>query len=147
MRELLDIESRTDPCPACGAQKIVRGFGPACAICGSQLIRLSDVYLKHTGSWLLDLPVRVSYDDESRTVTLSAQEFDSGLISDFVIRHLSHSGIIAYTDETGEIQSPQAPWRLVFELSGVRYRLHVVKQIMYGSSGKTRVAARLIPIE
>lgn len=109
--------------------------------------RLSEAYLKHSFSWLLDLPVRVAYDDKNKVVTLSAEEFDSGLISDFVIRHLSRSGVIAYTDETGEIQSPQAAWSLVFELSGVRYRLHVVKQISYGSVGKTQVAARLIPIK
>lgn len=147
MRELLEMTSRKAPCPACGAREIVHGFGPACQICGSQLTRLDDAYLKHNGSWLLDLPVRVSYDDERRTVTLSAQEFDSGLISDFVIFHLSRSGIIAYTDETREISSPGAPWHLIFELSGVRYQLHVVKQIMYGSGGKTRVASRLIPLK
>lgn len=143
MRELLDIKSSKDPCPACGAREIVLGFGPACAICGSQLIRLREVYLKHTGSWLLDLPVRVSYDDETKTVTLAAQEFDSGLISDFVTRDLARSGVVAFTDETGEIASPQSTWNLVFVLAGARYSLNIVRQRIYGSGGKDRVAVRL----
>lgn len=143
MRELLDTENRTAPCPACGSLEIVHGFGPACAICGSQLTRLSEAYLKHTGSWLLDLPVRVTYDDETKTVTLAAQEFDSGLISDFVIRDLARSGIVAFTDETGEIQSSQAPWNLIFTLAGVKYEMKIVRQRIYGSGGKTRVATRL----
>ena len=151
MRELLDTTSRKAPCPACGASEIVPGFGPVCAICGSQLIerepRPGDSYLKHIGSWLLDLPVRVEYDDETRTVTLAAEEFDSALISDFVIRGLTPAGVVAFTDETGEIASPQAPWNLVFELAGVPYRLEVVRQRIYGSGGKNRVAARLIRVE
>ena len=145
MRELLDTATRTAPCPACGNLEIVHGFGPACAIFGSQLTWLNEAYLKHTGSWLLDLPVRVAYDDETRTVTLTADEFDSGLISDFVIRDLTRCGIVAFTDETGEIASPQTPWRLIFTLSKVKYELHIVRQRIYGSGGKNRVAVRLVP--
>ena len=108
--------------------------------------RPGDSSIKHVGSWLPDLHVRVNYDDASKTVALEADEFDSALISDFVIRGLAPAGVVAFADETGEIASPVAPWRLVFELSGVRYQLHVVKQIIYGSGGKTRVAARLVPL-
>ena len=113
MRELLDTENRKAPCPACGSLGIVHGLGPACAVCGSQITerepRPGDSYLKHVGSWLRDLPVRVSFYDETRTVTLAAEEFDSFLIFDFVIRRMAPAGIIAFTDETGEIQSPRAP--------------------------------------
>ena len=147
MRELLDTENRTAPCPACGTQEITHGFGPACQICGSQLTRLGDSYLKHNFSWLLDLPVRVTYDDASRTVTLAADEFDSVLISGFVIHSLAPSGIVAFTDETGEIRSPQAPWSLVFVLAGVSYDLKVVRQREFGRERKIRVAARLIPLK
>jgi hypothetical protein len=105
--------------------------------------RPSDSYLKHFGSWLLDLPVRVTYDDASKTVTLAAEEFDSGLISDFVIRRLAPAGVVAFTDETGEIASPQAPWSLIFVLAGVSYGLKVVRQLVYGGGGKTRIATRL----
>jgi uncharacterized protein (DUF983 family) len=51
MRELLDTENRTAPCPACGSLGIVHGFGPACAVCGSQITELEprpgDTYLEH----------------------------------------------------------------------------------------------------
>lgn len=71
MRELLRTENPTAPCPACGSLEIVHGFGPVCAVCGSQFTehepRPGDSYLKHVGSWLLDLPVRISYDDETKT--------------------------------------------------------------------------------
>lgn len=149
MRELLDNATRTAPCPACGSLEIVHGFGPACAVCGSQLTELEprpgDSYLKHVGSWLLDLPVRVEFDDETRRVMLAAEEFDSALISDFVIRGLAPAGVVAFTDETGEISSPQSPWRLIFALAGVKYEMHIVRQRIYGTGGKTRVAVRLIP--
>ena len=149
MRELLDTENPSAPCPACGSSEIVHGFGPACHICGSRLTEIEprpgDSYLKHVGSWLLDLPVRVAYDDETKTVTLAAKEFDSALISDFVIRDLAHAGVVAFTDETGEIQSPQAPWNLIFALAGVKYELKIVRQRVYGSGGTNRVAVRLIP--
>ena len=150
MRELLDTATRMAPCPACGSLGSVHGFGPACAVCGSQITarepRPGDSYIKHLGSWLKDLPVRVSYDDEARTVTLTADEFDSFLISELVIHRLAPAGVIAFTDETGEIHSPQAPWNLVFVLSGVSYRLHLVRQPVWRSGGKTRVAVRLIPL-
>ena len=149
MRELLDTASRTAPCPACGSNEIVHGFGPACAVCGSQLKgsepRPGEAYLKHSFSWLLDLPVRVSYDDKAKTVTLAADEFDSALISDFVIRRLAPAGVVAFTDETGEIRSSQAPWRLMFLLAGVKYELKIVRQRNYGSGAKNRVTVRLIP--
>lgn len=89
--------------------------------------------------------MRVTYDDESKTVTLEAAEFDSVLIAGFVIHSLAPSGIVAFTDETEEIRSPQAPWNLVFALAGVSYQLKVVLQSVHGSGGKTRVAARLVP--
>lgn len=147
MRELLDTATRTAPCPACGSLEIVHGFGPACAVCGSQITerepRPGDSYLKHVGSWLRDIPVRVSYDDETKTVTLAADEFDSFLISELVIRHIAPAGIIAFTDETGEIQWPRAPWNLVFVLAGTSYRLHVVRQPVWRSGGETRVVTRL----
>ena len=149
MRELLDIENRTAPCPACGNFEIVHGFGYACAICGSQITELEprpgDTYLKHVGSWLRDLPVRVSFDNETKTVALAAEEFDSALISDFVIRDLAPAGVVAFTDESDEISSSQSPWRLIFALAGVKYEMHIVRQRIYGSGGKTRVAVRLIP--
>ena len=148
MRELLDTATRTAPCPACGSNEIVHGLGPACPICGSQITvrepRPGDSYLKHVGSWLLDLPVRLTYDDASKTVTLAADEFDSALISDFVIRRLAPAGVVAFTDETEEIRSSQAPWRLMFLLAGVRYELKIVRQRNYGSGDKNQIAARLI---
>ncbi len=147
MRKLLDTESRMDPCPACGAEEIVNGFGPACLICGSQLTRPGDSYLKHSFSWLLDMPVRVTYDDKSKTVTLTADEFDSVLVAGFVIHSLAPSGIVAFTDETEEIRSPQAPWGLVFVLAGVSYGLKIVRQREFSRAGKIRVATRLAPLE
>lgn len=146
MRELLDMTSRKAPCPACGSLEIVHGFGPACAVCGSQLTRPDDSYLKHSFSWLLDLPVRVKYDDESKTVTLAAAEFDSVLISGFVIHSLAPAGVIAFTDETDEIRSPQSPWSLVFVLADVSYKLTVVRQREFSREGKIRVATRLVPL-
>lgn len=146
MRELLDTASRTAPCPACGAQEITHGFGPTCKICGSQLTRPGDSYLKHSFSWLLDLPVRVSYDDASRTVTLAVDEFDSVLIAGFVIHSLAPAGIVAFADETGEIRSPQVPWSLIYVLAGVSYGLKIVRQKEFSREGKIRVAARLVPL-
>lgn len=147
MSELVDNATRTAPCPACGNFEIVHGFGSACAICGSQITELEprpgDSYIKHVGSWLKDLPVRVAFDDETRTVTLAADEFDSFLISELVIHRLAPAGVIAFTDETGEIQSPRAPWDLVFVLAGAPYRLHVVRQPVWRSGGETRVVTRL----
>ena len=90
--------------------------------------------------------MRVEYDDETRTVTLAADEFDSFLISELVIHRLAPAGVIAFTDETGEIQSPRASWNLVFVLAGVSYRLHVVRQPVWRSGGKTQVTVRLIPL-
>lgn len=146
MRELLDTKNRTAPCPACGTQEITHGFGPACQICGSQLTRPGDSYLKHAFSWLLDLPVRVAYDDESKTVTLAADEFDSVLISGFVIHSLAPAGIVAFADETEEIRSPQTPWSLIFVLAGVSYKLKVVRQREFSRERKIRVAVRLVPL-
>ena len=108
--------------------------------------RSGDSYLKHVGSWLLDLPVRVSYFDETKTVTLAAEEFDSALISDFVIRGLAPAGVIAFTDETDEIRSPWSPWNLIYLLAGVKYDLKIVRQRVCESDGKNRVAIRLVPI-
>ena len=108
--------------------------------------RPGDSYLKHNFSWLLDLAVRVTYDDESKTVTLAADEFDSVLISGFVIHSLAPAGIVAFTDETGEIRSPQAPWSLIYVLAGVSYGLKVVRQKEFSREGKIRVAARLVPL-
>lgn len=104
------------------------------------------MYLKHSFSWLLDLRVRVTYDDESRTVTLAADEFDSVLISGFVIHSLAPAGFVAFTDETDEIRSPQAPWSLVFVLASVKYGLKVVLQREFSRERKIRVAARLVPL-
>ena len=108
--------------------------------------RPGDSYLKHSFSWLLDLPVRVTYDDAARTVTLQADEFDSVLVAGFVIHSLAPAGVIAFTDETDEIRSPQAPWSLIYVLAGVSYRLKVVRQKEFSREGKIRVAARLVPL-
>lgn len=108
--------------------------------------RPGDSYLKHSFSWLLDLTVGVKYDDESKTVTLAAAEFDSVLISGFVIHSLAPAGVIAFTDETDEIRSPQSPWSLVFVLAGVSYKLTVVRQREFSREGKIRVATRLVPL-
>ena len=71
MRELLETTSQTAPYPACGVREIVHGLSPTCLICGSQSPknyepRLGDSYLKYSFSWLLDLPMRVAYDDKKR---------------------------------------------------------------------------------
>jgi hypothetical protein len=87
------------------------------------------------------------YDDAARTVTLAADEFDSILVAGFVIYSLAPAGIVAFTDETEEIRSPQAPWSLVFVLAGVSYDLKVVRQREFGRERKIRVAARLIPLK
>lgn len=91
--------------------------------------------------------MRVKYDDAAMTVTLTADEFDSVLISGFVIYSLAPAGIVAFTDETDEIRSPQAPWSLVFVLAGVSYGLKVVRQREFSRDRKIRVAARLVPMK
>ena len=80
-----------------------------------QATRISNMW----ACWLLNLSVRISYDDETKTVTLAADEFDSVLISDFVIRDLAPAGVVAFTDDTGEIASSRAPWNLKFTLAEV----------------------------
>ena len=90
--------------------------------------------------------MRVAYDDESKTVTLAADEFDRVLVAGFVIHSLAPAGVVAFTDETGEIESPQAPWNLTFVLAGVSYDLKVVRQKEFSREGKIRVAARLVPL-
>lgn len=125
-----------------------RAQQPAKERCGSSSISrfvLEGLASASARSSMPDLEILVAYDEAARTVTLTADAFDSTLVSEFAIEHLPQAGIIVFADETGGPRIPGARWQLMFSLAGVLYKCEVALQAIRGAGGTRRATTRLSP--
>lgn len=94
---------------------------------------------KHTASMVPDFIFTEWYDSKSKTLTISADDFDSVAIAELVIRN--DYEIVAHEDETRQSVRPSAS--VIVEISGIRFRAFVVRQRLYGTRGGEQVMVRL----
>ena len=86
-----------------------------------------DLYtrMKHTFSYLPDLVISCSFDDEKKQATAVADHFDSVLATMF-FRSLESAGMLCIEDETDYASRPAPPWAVFFVIESVIYRCRVV---------------------
>ncbi|AMM24566.1 hypothetical protein [Variovorax sp. PAMC 28711] len=94
---------------------------------------------KHTGSAVPDFSFTECYDCESRTLTISAQDFDSVAIGDLVIHN--DYGVVAHEDELGPFVHPSAS--VIVEIASARFSARIVRQRRYGLEREEQVTVRL----
>ena len=76
-------------------------------------MRIFSYYIKHSFSCLSDQTFDVQVDDESKTVTISTQTFDSSLISHILRSVLPDEGVVAFVDDnTREPYGSSPPFAL-----------------------------------
>ena len=81
--------------------------------------------MKHTGSFLPDLEIRCSFNDETKCATAVVDHFDSALTLMF-FRSLESQGVLCIEDESDYTNRPAPPWSVFFVIAGVRYLCRVV---------------------
>ncbi|MDM0032367.1 hypothetical protein QTI33_09545 [Variovorax sp. J22P271] len=100
-------------------------------------------FLKHTNSLMFDLHLEaVEYDDAARTVTISANAFDSYLVGWFATSDLREAGILVFRDETNGPPTTGARWQLFFSLAGVLYECDIALQTVRGGGTRTTTSLR-----
>lgn len=84
------------------------------------------IRMKHTGSFLPDLEIRCSFNDETKCATAIVDHFDSALTLMF-FRSLESQGVLCIEDESDyNTNRPAPPWSVFFVIAGIRYRCRVV---------------------
>lgn len=82
--------------------------------------------MKHAGSFLPDLEIRCSFDDEKKCATAVVDHFDSVLALMF-FRRLAQDGMLCIEDESDpSANRPSPPWAVFLIFAGIRYRCRVV---------------------
>lgn len=93
--------------------------------------------LKHTGSSLRDSYVIVKIDEETKTVELISEQFDSVHIIDFVLNVLTKYGVNAALDESDCENTRRPDWHVIYILGGVEYKCLVAVIPEYGKKSGT----------
>lgn len=82
--------------------------------------------MKHIGTPFFDLPVTVRIDRKKKQVELSADFFDSWLVTNLVVNSLMSKGVDAFIDTRGG-RNVYPSFRLVYLLAGTKFDCDVVR--------------------